>query len=102
MGYDKELFRNLTIKGSVYEPVRVMVSNRLAKNGSDWTTIFQKHNSGTYNNEWMVVDFDLLKKNDRKMGDPLPNGVLTVLEQLPGLIIAEDQTEVLNNHSFWS
>ena len=100
--YDKELFRNLTIKGSVYEPVRVMVSNRLAKNGSDWANIFRKHNSGTYNNEWMVVDFDLLKKNERMKGDPLPNGVLTVLEQLPGQIIAKDQTEVLNNQSYWS
>ena len=42
--YDQELFRNLTIEDSVYEPIRVMVSNRLAKNGSDWTNIFQQHN----------------------------------------------------------
>ncbi len=42
--YDQELFRNLTTEDSVYEPIRVMVSNRLAKNGSDWTNIFRQHN----------------------------------------------------------
>ena len=100
--YDQELFRNLTVKESVYEPIRVMVSNRLAKNGSDWTNIFREHNSGTYNNEWMVVDYDLLKKHKGTKGVPLPNGVLTVLEQLPGQIVAKDQTNVLNDKSYWS
>ena len=42
--YDQELFRNLTPFDAVYEPIRVMVSNRLAKNGSEWTNIFRKHN----------------------------------------------------------
>ena len=42
--YDKELFRNMTAVGSVYEPIRVMVANRLAKNGSDWAAIFEKFN----------------------------------------------------------
>ena len=100
--YDQELFRNLTVKGSVYEPIRVMVSNRLAKNGSDWTNIFRKHNSGTYNNEWMVVDYNLLKEHGSSKAEPLPNGVLTVLEQLPDQIIAKDQTSALNNQSYWA
>ena len=42
--YDQELFRNLTPFDAVYEPIRVMVSNRLAKNGSEWANIFRKHN----------------------------------------------------------
>ena len=42
--YDQELFRNLTPFDAVYEPIRVMVSNRLAKNGSEWANIFSKHN----------------------------------------------------------
>ena len=100
--YDQELFRNLTVKGSVYEPIRVMVSNRLAKNGSDWTNIFRKHNSGTYNNEWMVVDYNLLMEHGSTKAEPLPNGVLTVLEQLPDQIIAKDQTSALNNQSYWA
>ena len=42
--YDQELFRNLTPFDAVYEPIRVMISNRLAKNGSEWANIFRKHN----------------------------------------------------------
>ena len=42
--YDKELYKNLSSFESVYEPIRVMVSHRLAKNGSDWANIFKQHN----------------------------------------------------------
>jgi hypothetical protein len=33
------------------------VANRLAVDGKSWTKIFRRHNSGTYNNQWMVVDY---------------------------------------------
>ena len=39
-----------------------MVSNRLAQSAASWATIFEKFNSGTYNNEWMVVDYSKVKK----------------------------------------
>ena len=42
--YNKELLRNLTPQNVVYEPVRVAVANRLAQFGSQWATIFEKHN----------------------------------------------------------
>ena len=31
----------------VFEPLRVMVSNRLASSGREWTQIFAQYNSGT-------------------------------------------------------
>jgi hypothetical protein len=37
---------------------RVMVSNRLARSGKEWTKLFEKFNSGTYNNQWMVLDYN--------------------------------------------
>jgi hypothetical protein len=42
--YDKELYRNLQVEGVVYEPIRVVVANRLASNGQQWTRIFQDYN----------------------------------------------------------
>ena len=42
--YDKELLRNLEVEGTVMEPIRVMVSNRLAVTGDEWTATFEKHN----------------------------------------------------------
>ena len=48
--------------------------------------------SGTYNNQWMVVDYKKLEIEE------IPTeGVLTVLEQIPGSVTIEDQTILLLN-----
>lgn len=75
--------------------VRAMAATFLARNGSDWMALFQRHNSGTYNNMWMVVDYNLFNPGKR-----LPAGVLTVGEQLPGYFHSEDQTHVLS-YGYW-
>ena len=74
-----------------------MVSNRLANSGKDWAALFAMHNSGTYNNEWMVVDYKLFSP-----GEPLRDGLFTVLEQIPGQVKWEDKTETLRQTSYWS
>uniref|UniRef100_A0A7S4VGZ1 Phospholipase B-like n=1 Tax=Alexandrium monilatum TaxID=311494 RepID=A0A7S4VGZ1_9DINO len=75
--------------------VRAMVANRLAKSGAAWMEVFKRFNSGTYNNMWMVVDYGRFTP-----GKPLPSGVLTVGEQLPGYFHYEDQTRVLS-YGYW-
>ena len=35
---------------------RVRVANLMASNGSEWVAHFKRHNSGTYNNQYMVTD----------------------------------------------
>lgn len=75
--------------------MRAMIANRLATNGPEWMETFQKHNSGTYNNQWIVVDYSKFTP-----GHPLPNGVLTIGEQLPGYFHYEDQTHVLA-YGYW-
>jgi hypothetical protein len=42
--HDKELLRNLTPQNGVYEHNREAVANRMAQFGSQWATIFEKHN----------------------------------------------------------
>ena len=46
--------------------------------------------SGTYNNQYMVVD---LKKV--RLSRELTNGTLWVIEQIPGLVVGADQTTIL-------
>lgn len=69
---------------------RVMAANYLARNGSHWMELMARHNSGTYNNMWMVLDYNLFQP-----GSPLVANTLWVGEQAPGYWHAEDQTHVL-------
>lgn len=69
----------------------------MAYDGSDWAQLFALHNSGTYNNQWMIVDY-----NKFMPGESLKDGLFTVLEQLPGQVRWEDRTDTLRETSYWS
>ena len=91
-----DLWKYVKPHGAVLEGIRATVANRLAHNGKSWTHIFSKRNSGTYNNQWMVLDYQKFKP-----GKPLVDGLLWVLEQLPGHVHSEDVTQVLRTQSYW-
>ena len=83
--------------GGLLEAVRVAVANRMARTGEEWTKIFAKHNGGTYNNQWMVLDYKLFKPGKKS----LPDNLLWILEQMPGHIHREDLTHVLRSQGYW-
>lgn len=37
---------------------RAVVSNRLSTSGNSWVENFSRYHSGTYANQWMVLDFN--------------------------------------------
>uniref|UniRef100_A0A8C4QZ36 Phospholipase B-like n=1 Tax=Eptatretus burgeri TaxID=7764 RepID=A0A8C4QZ36_EPTBU len=82
---------------TVPEWLRNVVANRLARNASHWAQIFKQHNSGTYNNQWMVVDYKAFKP-----GKASTENVLVVLEQMPGLVVVEDMTSKLYKEGYWA
>ncbi|KAH7964880.1 hypothetical protein HPB49_002205 [Dermacentor silvarum] len=90
-----DLYQYITPQTNL-EFVRNIVANRLATTGKEWSELFAEQNSGTYNNQWMVVDYKKFKP-----GQPLPDGLLYVLEQLPHYINITDATHVLRNQSYW-
>uniref|UniRef100_A0A9J8DN31 Phospholipase B-like n=1 Tax=Cyprinus carpio carpio TaxID=630221 RepID=A0A9J8DN31_CYPCA len=59
---------------------RVRAAHALACIGKQWAQIFSKHNSGTYNNQYMVVDLKRVS-----LGRQIEDWSLTVVEQIPGL-----------------
>lgn len=83
--------------GAVMEWLRNIVANRLADSGPAWADIFSKHNSGTYNNQWMVVDYKLFVP-----GKDTQLGLFTVLEQIPGMIVTADRTQELFKTGYWA
>ncbi|VDK20189.1 unnamed protein product [Taenia asiatica] len=85
------------LNSTVLAAFRVMIATRLARSPSEWIAFFSRENSGTYNNQWMVIDtklFDPLKPPPRK-------DFFWVAEQIPGLVQSADVTEHLLNKSYW-
>lgn len=69
---------------------RVRVASLLATSGQEWYDAFRTAASGTYVNQYMVVDFKKFTA-----GAPLPAGTLWVVEEIPGLVEGTDQTPTL-------
>lgn len=66
------------------------ISHNVAKSGEEWFEAFRTHASGTYANQYMVVDFSRFTP-----GQPLRDGTLWVVEEMPGLVVGADQTDAL-------
>lgn len=84
--FNTSLYDYVTPQSVMYW-IRAVVANRMAKDAVSWHQIFQRYNSGTYNNQWMVFDH-----NRFTPGQPLPADTYWVGEQIPGYYHAEDQT----------
>eukprot|EP00775_Hariotina_reticulata_P010288 gene10288-10447_t len=74
---------------------RVLAANWLSSSGQDWAHWIQQHNSGTYNNQYMVIDMKHFAPSQE-----LQPGLLTVVEQMPGLVVFGDKTQALER-GYW-
>ena len=79
--YNESLFDRVTPFG-LPAWLRVQAANAIATTGTDWARIFDAENAGTYNNQYLVLD---LEKTPR----------LTVVEQIPGLVVSADVSDQL-------
>lgn len=75
---------------------RMQTANLLSDNGEEWVRIFSEFNSGTYNNQNIVLD---LKKIDTVKGI-IRDGTLWIAEQIPGKMVSEDVTNILK-YGYW-
>jgi len=95
--YNMSLYKRLT-PATVASWVRTMVANRLARTGKQWADIYARYNSGTYNNQWVVVDHNLFKPGMAR----LPPNSVWVIEQIPGYVQSADVTSVVNTQGYWA
>lgn len=76
--------------------LHVMAVNRVAKTGTQWTSMLSSESLGTGNSQWLVVDY-----NRFTPGQPLRDGALRLLEQLPGISHQADLTSELSAKGYW-
>ncbi|XP_077571201.1 putative phospholipase B-like 2 [Stigmatopora nigra] len=92
------LWKSVKPTGTVMEWLRNIVANRLAVTAKAWAEIFQKYNSGTYNNQWMIVDYNHFTPGMTAVKE----GLFVVLEQIPGRVVYTDKTEELLQKGYWA
>ena len=101
--YNTTIYEALTPE-SVFCFARTMVANMLATGGESWSDLFSVLHSGTYNNQWMVLDATKFAPSELPPAAAAAAsmaGLFWVLEESPGLIHAEDQTAALLESGYW-
>jgi Phospholipase B len=73
---------------TVLDWMRNIVANRLANSGQTWYDVFSQYNSGTYNNEFFVLDYKLFTPGQK----PLAAGTFSVVDQAPGYMTIDDRS----------
>lgn len=74
---------------------RVRVANMMSSSGKQWAEVFGQYNSGTYNNQYMILDLKKIKLKEAILDD-----ALWVVEQIPSLVRAADTTVILRT-GYW-
>ncbi|XP_076866560.1 phospholipase B-like 1 isoform X1 [Brachyhypopomus gauderio] len=92
--FNSSLFDNITPK-SLFAWQRVRLAHALARTGAEWGQVFSRFNSGTYNNQYMVLDTSKVS-----LGSSIDDGALTIVEQIPGFVEYSDQTQALRR-GYW-
>jgi len=82
---------------SVLAWMRVITANELAADGSGWANTFSEYASGTYMDQWMVIDL-----NKFAPGKVPSAGFFTVLEEMPGRVHWDDMTNHLVKATYWA
>ncbi|CAI4229686.1 unnamed protein product [Auanema sp. JU1783] len=95
--YDKRLY-DFTTPQTVLTFIRSQIAHRTASSGTEWAHAFAKHNSGTYNNQWVILDYKNFRRYDSNQRS---HGLLHVLEQMPHHIVHSDMTSQLYNTTYW-
>jgi len=70
--------------------VRVLVASALSETAPEWAHIMEKYWSGTYTNQWMIVDYKLFTPNN-----PLPANTFWIMEEIPSRTHSADLTAFL-------
>ncbi|XP_053113152.1 phospholipase B-like 1 isoform X2 [Hemicordylus capensis] len=92
--FNNSLYQQI-VPESLFAWQRVRIANMMADSGKTWAQTFEKENSGTYNNQYMILDTKKIK-----LQRSLDDGALYIVEQIPKLVEYSDQTSILRK-GYW-
>eukprot|EP00742_Colponemidia_sp_Colp-10_P002718 GILJ01002907.1.p1 GENE.GILJ01002907.1~~GILJ01002907.1.p1 ORF type:complete len:590 (-),score=110.81 GILJ01002907.1:216-1985(-) len=95
---DESVYQLVDTEHSLANFFRIMAANRLASSAEQWATIFEKYNSGTYNSQWVILDYNKFIPGQQPKAN---SGLLWILEQIPGKVEKEDMTKILVETTYW-
>ena len=82
--WDESLNKNIKPQ-SVLQWARSSLATRLASTAEEWVYYYSLYNSGLYNNQWMVFDY-----NRFHPGKGLDAGAFWIYEQIPDVYKRQD------------
>nr|CAD2167430.1 unnamed protein product [Meloidogyne enterolobii] len=92
------LYEATKTQGQILCWVRAVVANLLSRTPREWCQIFKRYNSGTYNNQWGILDYKRFTPEK-----PLPDsGLFYVLEQMPGHVYYQDLSLYLKEKTYFA
>ena len=94
--FNDTLFSKIS-PNSLFTSERAMISNRISNSSKEWVDNFIKYNSGTYNNQFMVLDKNKVNLINKK----IDQDALYIVEQLPGMAKINNVTDILK-FGYWS
>ena len=93
--FETRLYDILTPR-SLLTWLRSILANRLSSNAKTWTEVFAKYNSGTYNNQFQILDLKLIDTENKMIKD----NAFWIIEQIPGKTPSQNMTGILRN-GYW-
>jgi len=96
--FDDGLYDKYLTTKSVLSWQRVRAAHWMATNGEEWSDYVAMYNSGTYNNQYIVLDMKLFTPGSKELAP----GTMWVVEQIPGLVERQDLTDVLADQGYFA
>lgn len=93
--FNLDLYKEMSAQ-AVLSWMRVIVANRMSSTALEWVNTIKLYNSGTYNNQYQVLDLKLIDTEKKSIAQ----GAFYILEQIPGYTEQYDMTDLLKK-GYW-
>ena len=94
--YNDTLYKEI-IPESLFTSERAMISNRISNSSKEWAENFVKHNSGTYNNQFVALD----KNKINLVNETIDIDAFYIIKQLPRFTKINNATYFLK-FGYWN